>query len=104
MKKEQSLRYKNREVTWGNKISEAKKGCVVSEERKKKVSESLKGRPRSKDAGKDKVPVLQFDLKNNFIKEWSSISEAKKWLGKGDIRACLNQTTKSAGGYIWKNK
>lgn len=104
MKKQQSLKYKNREVTWGNKISQAKAGCVVSEERRKKVSESLKGRPRSENAGKEKISVLQYDLKGNFIKEWSSISEAKKWLGEGDIRACLKQMTKKAGGYVWKYK
>ena len=49
-------------------------------------------------------PILQYDLDNNFIKEWISRTEAKKWLGPGDISGCLLGKQKQAGGFIWKYK
>jgi group I intron endonuclease len=104
MKNKQSLKYQNRIVSWGDKISKSKSGQPVSEERRKKVSEALKGRPRSENAGKVRIVIMQYDLEGNFIKEWSSINEANTWLNNGDIRACLKGVTKKAGGFIWKYK
>jgi hypothetical protein len=49
------------------------------------------------------TPVLQYDLKGNFIKEWSTIAEPLK-LGFGDVDAALRGKQKTAGGYIWKFK
>lgn len=92
----------NRQITWGNKITNSKKGKPTGVDYT--TRKSIKGRPRSKTAGKPPVPVLQYDKQGNFIKEWDSISNAEKWLGKGDIRSVLGKKTKSAGGYIWKNK
>jgi hypothetical protein len=57
--------------------------------------------------------VYQFDLNGNFIKEWTSSSEASRVLGisGGHIRECANskQTAnknknfrKNAGNFIWK--
>lgn len=95
----------NRQVTWGDKIKESKKGhSMFNEDWKQKISDSLKGRPRSSTAGKTPVPILQYDLNGNFIKEWPSISEARKHISKGDIRACLEGKTKTAGSFVWKNK
>jgi group I intron endonuclease len=102
MKEKQSSKYKNRLVFWGDKISKAKKGQKVSEERRKKVSLSLKGRNRPLEAGKKKVPIIQYDLNNNVIKKWDSISDAQHIIGRGDIRACLKGKTKTAGGFIWR--
>jgi hypothetical protein len=75
-----------REITWGDKISN-----------------SLKGRKINWDRGVNKF-IIQSDLEGNFIKEWPSISEAKRWLGSGDIAGCLAGRSKKAGGYIWKYK
>ena len=48
--------------------------------------------------------VLQYDLKNNFIKEWENIKEAQKTLNISHISdVCLGKR-KTAGGYIWKHK
>jgi len=48
-------------------------------------------------------PVNQYDLKGNFIKEWSSLTIAKKQYN-GDIQACCSGKQKTAGGFIWKWK
>jgi hypothetical protein len=100
----------------GKKLSEETKNKIYTIDRNKKISESLKGRIFHKEhleklskAKMNKVsnaskPILQFDLKENFIKEWSSITKAKKWLGKGDIQGCVLGKQKTSGGYIWKFK
>lgn len=53
-----------------------------------------------------KVPILQYDLEGNFIKEWESVREAAKSLGMshGNISCVLKKKRKTAGGFIWKYK
>ncbi len=48
--------------------------------------------------------ILQYDLNNNFIKKWESISNAEKDLKitHCNIIACLKGRRKNAGGFIWK--
>ena len=48
--------------------------------------------------------VLQFDLKNNFIKKYSTCKEAaiQNNLHSTNICACAKGKAKSTGGYIWK--
>lgn len=53
------------------------------------------------------MPVLQYDKSNNFIKEYPSISEAKRQLNKKDhtaIGKCANGLLKTAYGFKWKFK
>ena len=54
--------------------------------------------------GKCSKPVIQYDLSGNFVKEWVSISEAMRQLGKIKIIECCKGRRKCAGGYIWKYK
>jgi preprotein translocase subunit SecD len=75
-----------RKITWGSKIQN-----------------SLKNRKIEWDL-KTSKPIIQYDLQGNFIKEWPSRSEAKRWLGSGDIAGCLAGKQKQAGGFIWKFK
>lgn len=75
----------------------------ISPETAKKISISLKKRKITWDTTTSK-PVIQYDLNENFIKEWPSIAEAKRWLGSGDITGCVNGKQKQAGGYVWKFK
>ena len=49
-------------------------------------------------------PVLQYDINNNFIQEWDSLTEADKALHVVHIAKVCNGTRKTAGGYIWKFK
>lgn len=48
--------------------------------------------------------VLQFDINNNFIQEWDSITEAEKALHICQIGKVCKGERKTAGGYIWKFK
>lgn len=51
-------------------------------------------------------PVLQFDLSNNFIKEYPSVRKAIRQTGITSIdKACKKkQNRKQAGGFKWKYK
>lgn len=50
--------------------------------------------------------VLQYDLNNNFIKEWESMQEVQRQLKikNGSISKCCNGKAKTAGGFIWRIK
>lgn len=48
-------------------------------------------------------PILQYDLKGNFIKEWINVVSAINLMG-GDIVACLKGRQKTSCGFIWKYK
>jgi group I intron endonuclease len=53
------------------------------------------------------IPIHQYDLQGNFIKEWINAIEAELFYNKkgGDnIRACVRGKQKTAYGYVWKNK
>jgi group I intron endonuclease len=53
-----------------------------------------------------KKEILQFDLEGNFIKEYESVSKAKRETNICAIGDCARERNKTAGGYIWifKNK
>lgn len=48
--------------------------------------------------------IGQYDLSNNFIKEWDSLTEASNALNIsiGNISSVINGKRNQAGGYIWK--
>lgn len=50
--------------------------------------------------------ILQYDLRGNFIREWSSSMEVERELqiSHGNIGSVCNGNRKSAGGFIWKHK
>jgi len=79
-------------------VGEKLKDIPKTEQHKQNISKGSKGISRNKK------PILQFDQFHNFIKEWSSRTEAKKWLGPGDIAGCLSGKQKLAGGFIWGYK
>lgn len=52
-------------------------------------------------------PILQYDKNGNFIREYSSMTEAGKELGlnsPGNIGSCLTGKRKSAYNFVWKYK
>jgi hypothetical protein len=62
---------------------------------------------------KQATPVLQYDLDNNFIKEWESKGQAAEWIkqqtGKtsnivSQIKDCILGKQKTAFKYKWKYK
>jgi hypothetical protein len=99
-------------------------GMKHSEESKRKISEGLKGhaspnkgKKMSQESSDKKSKsmmgvlnktILQYDLQDNFIKEWSSISEAYLSLNKKITNGCINLACKgkikTAFGYKWKYK
>lgn len=48
--------------------------------------------------------ISQYDLNNNFIKKWDSLSQAATTLNIsiGNISSAIHGVRKTAGGYIWK--
>lgn len=53
-----------------------------------------------------KKPVLQYDFEGNFLKEYSSMTEASEHTGilNSDLSYCCSGKLKSAGGYQWTFK
>lgn len=48
--------------------------------------------------------IIQYDLKDNYIKRWKSASEAGRILNirANKISACCNKKRNKAGGYKWR--
>lgn len=76
-------------------VSKANKGKVLTEETKKKISESQKGIGC--------ISINKFSLDGKLITTYSSIDEAAKELGifSGDICRCCKRTRKTCGGFKW---
>ena len=91
---------KGRKITWGDKISKSLKG----KPKPKGFGNKTKGKAKIKNI--NNKPILQYDLKGNFIKEWLSGREAHRQLGihYGSISMCCQNKTKTAGGFVWKYK
>jgi hypothetical protein len=98
--------------TRGKKISKSNKGKSKShkgkpftKEHKQKIKQTREFLKTRKNTWQN-IPVIQYDLKGNFIKEWYSQIEATKYLNKtGDgVGACCRGKQKSAYGFVWKFK
>ncbi len=81
------------------------KGKLFTEEHKEKIKltrDFLKHRPNTWT----NQPVIQYDLVGNFLKEFTSQTEATLSVNaKGDgVGACCRGKQKSAYGYVWKFK
>ena len=50
-----------------------------------------------------KIPILQYSLDGEFIREWSSATDVGIEV-QSNICACLNGRQKTAYNYIWKYK
>lgn len=48
--------------------------------------------------------VLQYDLNENFIREWRSTADVTKKLGFSHIVDCCNFKRKTANKFIWRYK
>ena len=87
-----------------------------SAETKAKMSRAAKGRDMTKArlarirnanyTNTFRRKIIQYDLNDNAINEFSSITEAANFLNKtrGSIQNCLAGKTKTAFGYNWKYK
>jgi hypothetical protein len=97
------------------KISQSLKGNKRPKEIGEKISNSKKGKPinlvvssshKNKLKNIHSIPIIQYDINGNFIKEWSSTQEAASFYNtqKGHICNVLNGRAKSSNGYKWKYK
>ena len=91
------------------KMSKSQMGKKQSEETIKKKIESRAGYRHSERTkqliGKgNSKPVIQFDLQENIIKEWTSVSEIERVLNfnHSSICNCCNKKYKQAYGFIWR--
>lgn len=79
--------------------------CLGRRFSKEKTNEITSKRIENGWREKVQKPVLQYDLKGNFIKRFNSIKEASDEIGKGKrsaiIECCKGNFTR-AGNYIWK--
>jgi hypothetical protein len=109
---EESINKLKNHHTRGAKISKsntgrtmAHKGKPFTEEHKQKIKQTRSFLKERKNTWQN-IPILQYSLNGEFIKEWGSQIEATKFLNKnGDgVGACCRGKQKSAYGYIWKFK
>jgi hypothetical protein len=49
-------------------------------------------------------PIIQYDLNDNFLRQWESITKAQKDLKIFHISSVCKGTRKTAGGYKWSFK
>ena len=73
-------------------------------ETKNKIRNSLLG--RKKGAPTHPKAILQYDLEGNFIREFSSITEAAITINRsiGSIGIALKNPFKQRGGFLWRVK
>lgn len=99
------------------KMSESRKGkspsyiYVRTEYHRKRISEGAKGKKMSEEAKRkmsenQKLPIIQYDLQGNFIKEWDGIIDAARHFGKSAscIMRCCQGKSKKSYGFIWEYK
>jgi hypothetical protein len=98
LKISQSSIGKKRPKNVGEKISKSKKGKSINCNRTFQHINKLK---ETKS-----IPIVQYNLDGNFIKEWLSTQEAANSynIQKGHICNALNGRSKTSNGFIWKYK
>ena len=108
MSEESSL--KKSKAMMGQKL---RLGIKDSDETKKKKSEAFKKRDidwtyhNLMVSQKRRIPIIQYDLEGNFIKEWDSVKEFENITGlksNGGICRCCKGKQNKALGYTWKYK
>jgi nucleosome binding factor SPN SPT16 subunit len=74
---------------------------IITQETKDKIYTIDRNNKISKKLSKS---VLQYDLEGNFIKEWSSVTEARKQTNISKIDKVARGEGKTSGGFRWKYK
>jgi hypothetical protein len=84
------------------KVKKWKETIKVSQ----KFIETRKAMHKPEVIAKRKVPVIQYDIQGNFIKEWQGAIDVQKALGIShvDICSCCKGRQKTAKGFTWKYK
>lgn len=95
------------DTTWNLEWCTASYNCSYGEH-PKKISKAAKERARNGECFGGKqyikvVPILQYDLDGNFIREFESVKEAREKYSSR-VQDCLSGKTTQAGGFQWKYK
>jgi hypothetical protein len=92
-------------------LSQPKQKTPCSEERKQRISEKNKGKKKNLGKKYNTIifkKVIQYDLKENIIKEWGSVKEILEYLNKNsnnmNIYKCLRGELNTAYKFKWKYK
>jgi len=108
-KKNQNISNKLKELYQSGKLTTWNKGIKTREETKIKISLKNLGKKLSEDAKKKIseskfVGVTMMDINNNIIKNFDSIKTASEIMNinRCCISDCINGRQKTAGGYKWK--
>ena len=81
------------------KMSKSHFGKILSQEIRNKISKNKIDRKT--------IEITQYDLNNNFIKNWNSAKDVAIYFNKingGDITKCCKKKLPIAYGYIWRYK
>lgn len=85
----------------GYNLQEGGCGGIPSEETRRKMSESMKGKNNTKRS----KPVIQYTLSGEFVREWPSTNEAgRNGFDQRTVSACCRGEYKTAYGYVWRYK
>lgn len=88
---------------WSEKKMVDMKERMMGNKFGKGPSENNKAAIRA-SAYKKRIPILQYDKENNFIKEHFGVLEAQKELGINNISGVLTGKLKHTAGFIFKYK
>ena len=90
---------REKQKEWLIKRNKLRKGCITPQCVKDKISNSLKGRPSP-----NRKPVVQLDLKGNYITSFESIKNASIATGLDEriITACCKGHRENAREFIFK--
>ena len=90
------------------KISGSLRGITRSEETRKKISESGKGKYIPHNRPYQSKSVIQYTLDGQFVDEYPSTAEVTRQLGinQSNVSACCRgaKNHSTAGGFIWRYK
>lgn len=87
------------------KISESHKGKKMSQEHMEKLWNSTRGRHLSTEhKAKISKPVLKFSKNGVFIEEFTSVIEAERQTSCSNVSEVCKGKRKTTGGFIWKYK
>lgn len=77
--------------------------CTQSENMQHCLKTGLRIMPKGKEVYNARA-ILQYDINNNFIKEWDCIQDAQRELNLHHISECCYGKRKKCGNFIWKFK
>lgn len=103
-KRNKSIRSSNKLKEYYNSIKGKPSGYKHTEDSKNKIRLSKIGKKMPFESIKSKCKsIIQYDLDNNFIKQWDSARQIQREIGfsQGNINRCCNGEYKQAYGFKW---